>query len=578
MRDRIKGIMMTRNIGFEKLKFSLLMIALLAGISFAANCGGATTCNCGDSVTSNYNLPADMTCAGTALNLGADNIIIDCKGHTITGTAGGIGIHIYRNNGVTAKNCVIRNFEVGINIGGGNEFINNRNNKVDNCNITGCSIGMNINSADSSTITNVNSSYNSQGLACAMGADDNSFYNVTVTHSSFRGVIFEASNRCKIDGGFFDSNAGSGIQLHNIVGASISNIITKNSAWGIYSHGQSSSGSVTITNVTATGNTGGIYMDSYTYMIADSNISNNNGNGLYHSYGSPMTVVNTTISGNSGNGILMDYNNNNLVYYNNILSNSIKQLAFNTCPAPGTNLATLFGGGNFWGRTTPPLFVSSSDTNCPSLQDTLAFNQLNGWRAHALTPDLTAPTTLHSVTGAPSADGVYTNNVNVNFYAWDDANADDEDSGTKFIYYKYTLIDLNGNVVANSPTYTGPQGTYSWDVPFTCTCGTCNAGNNICTLPCCTYNLEYWAVDNQNNLESHKTGTVKIDQRSAVETIVPSQTTTVANAAGTAIVTIPASAYSQPLDFIMEPSEQSFAPTTSGMVPITQPLDLGPQC
>lgn len=80
-----------------------------------------------------------------------------------------------------------------------------------------------------------------------------------------------------------------------------------------------------------------------------------------------------------GNGIYIKNSTDNLIFKNNIYNNTIKQINFSTCPSPGTNLSTLFGGGNYWGHTTPPYFISDVDTNCPGLIDSMAYNALNAW-------------------------------------------------------------------------------------------------------------------------------------------------------------------------------------------------------
>jgi len=59
----------------------------LPGVGWAANCGGATVCVCGDTVTSSYVLPADLSCtnAGASLIAGATGITVDLGGYTLSG-------------------------------------------------------------------------------------------------------------------------------------------------------------------------------------------------------------------------------------------------------------------------------------------------------------------------------------------------------------------------------------------------------------------------------------------------------------------------------------------------------------
>jgi hypothetical protein len=191
-------------------------------------------------------------------------------------------------------------------------------------------------------------------------------------------------------------------------------------------------------------------------------------------------------------------------------------------------------------------------------------------------PDSESPiSSLSVISSEPEIYGVYPTNVTARITSVDQPIPGA--TGVNNIKYKYTKTNLNSQVVQQTQTTT-IMGSIA-NVPLTCVCDACAAPDNICLLPCCTFNMEYWAEDNSNFIEDpHKTFTVKIDGRVANETVVPSQITTVANEAGTATVTIPASAYSESLDFIIAPSEQSFVPMAPGMTQIAQPLDLGPQC
>jgi parallel beta-helix repeat protein len=72
--------------------------------------------SCGDVLTSNTVLTSDLTCAGDGLIIGANNVVLDCAGHTITygTTEEGIGVDLTDSSGSTVKNCVIvKNSMVG---------------------------------------------------------------------------------------------------------------------------------------------------------------------------------------------------------------------------------------------------------------------------------------------------------------------------------------------------------------------------------------------------------------------------------------------------------------------------------
>jgi len=71
----------------KKLLLCILITLALVGQALGADCGGETPCACGDTVTSSYTLQTDLNCtnAGNCLNAGANDIIIDLNGHTISG-------------------------------------------------------------------------------------------------------------------------------------------------------------------------------------------------------------------------------------------------------------------------------------------------------------------------------------------------------------------------------------------------------------------------------------------------------------------------------------------------------------
>ena len=118
----------------------VLKVILLQGILFLAlnmlnACGGGDAASgigvmaCGSTLTKDLTLAEDLDCSGTGgsgLIIGADNIIIDGNGHTITGTYGTPSVDItdptniqagVKNLGyshVTIKNLRIANFFLGV--------------------------------------------------------------------------------------------------------------------------------------------------------------------------------------------------------------------------------------------------------------------------------------------------------------------------------------------------------------------------------------------------------------------------------------------------------------------------------
>ena len=99
----------------------------------AADCGGTTECNCGDTVTSSYTMSADITdCPFYGLRIGAPGITLDCAGFTISGagsnTRAGIASDSNGVGGITVKNCNVEHFptQAGISLfGDGNTIMEN---------------------------------------------------------------------------------------------------------------------------------------------------------------------------------------------------------------------------------------------------------------------------------------------------------------------------------------------------------------------------------------------------------------------------------------------------------------------
>ncbi|MBO2454390.1 right-handed parallel beta-helix repeat-containing protein [Actinomadura barringtoniae] len=96
-------------------------LTLAAGaVALPVTSAQATTVTCGQVVTADLRLTADLTCSGTALSIGASGVTVDLNGHTITGDGSGRGIAIegVRPNpslsNTTVRNGTISDFESAI--------------------------------------------------------------------------------------------------------------------------------------------------------------------------------------------------------------------------------------------------------------------------------------------------------------------------------------------------------------------------------------------------------------------------------------------------------------------------------
>jgi hypothetical protein len=80
---------------------------------------------CGTTTTTSITVTADETCAGSGISAGADNIVIDLGGHTLTGpsTAGTIGISTNGHSHVTVRHGQVSQFATGVAVSGSHDII-----------------------------------------------------------------------------------------------------------------------------------------------------------------------------------------------------------------------------------------------------------------------------------------------------------------------------------------------------------------------------------------------------------------------------------------------------------------------
>ncbi|MBW2979142.1 right-handed parallel beta-helix repeat-containing protein [Candidatus Woesearchaeota archaeon] len=74
-----------------------------------------TTCPYTITTSGEYNLTSDLSCGvGNGITIDADDVVLDCLGHKITGLDNNSGIYAYKQNNITVKNCVVEHFKRGI--------------------------------------------------------------------------------------------------------------------------------------------------------------------------------------------------------------------------------------------------------------------------------------------------------------------------------------------------------------------------------------------------------------------------------------------------------------------------------
>ena len=129
--------------------------------------------SCSSTITTDTTLDSDLSCTGTALTIGADNIVLDCNSHSITGDGTGFGILASGRQNITIKNCVVQNFISGIRFFSTiqSQLINNTAN---NNNFAGFFLELSSNNTLTSNTANNN---NFAGFAIDLSSSNNLIFN-----------------------------------------------------------------------------------------------------------------------------------------------------------------------------------------------------------------------------------------------------------------------------------------------------------------------------------------------------------------------------------------------------------------
>jgi parallel beta-helix repeat protein len=173
------------------------LIAL--GILLAPRAGSAlaTHVQCGDTITRDTTLDSDLIdCPGDGIVIGADNVSVDLKGHTVDGTDGYTGVGVSNgglagNDGherVVVKNGTVREFGSGI------LFIG----------------------ADHGVVRNVIASGNEVGIGLSGGSDSNLIQKSTVEQNGV-GILVSASQSNLVERNYASNNSFAGIAVDDVL-------------------------------------------------------------------------------------------------------------------------------------------------------------------------------------------------------------------------------------------------------------------------------------------------------------------------------------------------------------------------
>jgi parallel beta-helix repeat protein len=296
-----------------------------------------STCATLDSAGATYTLTADIidSSASTCMDITANNIILDCQGHTIDGvdTGGTYGINIIRasqtNTNITIKNCVVTDWDEGLYLeySSNNTFTNITTNS-NTCgldlyrssnniftNITANSNGYEgfyLYSSSNNTFTNITADSNSEGFYLESSSNNNTFTNIIATNNDKGFYLYGSSNNI-FTNITANSNTDYGFHLALSSNNSFTNITANSNGYGFYLYSSSNN---TFTNVTANSNGYGFYLYSSSNNNIFTNITTNSNTwvGLYLEESSNNNILtNITTNLNGYQGFYFDTSSNNIL-------------------------------------------------------------------------------------------------------------------------------------------------------------------------------------------------------------------------------------------------------------------------
>lgn len=107
----LKVLGLKKPVNDTKHAIAFIAVLLSCTAAFAAECGGETPCQCGDTVIQDVLLNESLFCNGSGIYIGTSNVQIDCKSNSIyhSANSSGYGIEISGKQNVTILNCKIIN-------------------------------------------------------------------------------------------------------------------------------------------------------------------------------------------------------------------------------------------------------------------------------------------------------------------------------------------------------------------------------------------------------------------------------------------------------------------------------------
>lgn len=290
---------------------------------------------CGDTLTASTTLSSDLVCSGTALAIGANNVTLDCQGHTITGDETGIGILAQNQDGITIKNCTVTNFADSIRLDSTHNS-SLENNTADN----NTTYGIRLIASTNNTLTG-----------------NKVLHNGPLTGPSGGFLVQVSSNANLFTSNLAEQNNGDGF---NIVSSDLNHLVNNtstNNAGSGYRFSDSNDNAINA-NLAGSNVQRGFHFSSSTGNTISGNTSQNNLDDGFRLVDFLNNILTSNVIVNNPLGIRLFFDANNNTIYDNKFDNpqnvsDAGTNTWNTTLQPGPNiLGGPFIGGNFWSDYT----------------------------------------------------------------------------------------------------------------------------------------------------------------------------------------------------------------------------------
>ncbi|NUN11039.1 right-handed parallel beta-helix repeat-containing protein [Candidatus Micrarchaeota archaeon] len=337
-------------------KILILFILFVSTNVTAGFCGGTTPCNCGDVIMNSTVLTKSLTCNGTALTIGNNNLELNCNSNILgTFTHGnGIGIKIDQKSNVTITNCLFESQGNAI------YLINSTSIELTKNAITKNDFAINIQTSNQIIIT------------------QNTITDGQISNHSNQGIYIVATNNTIIEGNYLE-NVSIGINLVETItqaintNSSIKNNKIINTAMGI---GGTIKNSLIEDNTLFDLKYSGIYLKGENIVIKNNSIKKINYDGITLTDTKNASLTeNKIISCEKGITALAINEkltaNKNILCYNKIDINNETSGAIgvnNTCNTPNNWNDETTKGCTFQCKINrPPIILYTNPNNNPNI-------------------------------------------------------------------------------------------------------------------------------------------------------------------------------------------------------------------